>query len=186
MPGAADEQLLQNAVTMEATACRQADTVEVDVAITNDRTGHHVPTDSPLRHLILLVRATDGNTQSLAQRAGPTVPEWGGKGDPEQGYYAGLPGKAFAKILEERWTAVAPSGAYWNPTVIQSDSRLAAMATDTSSYVFEAGADRPIHIEVVLLYRRAFKELMDQKGWEVPDIVMERDSIVVDDDGCAP
>ncbi len=28
-------------------------------------------------------------------------------------------------------------------------------------------------MKVTLLFRRAFKELMDQKGWEVPDIVME-------------
>ena len=30
----------------------------MQVSITNDRTGHHVPTDSPLRHLILLVQAS--------------------------------------------------------------------------------------------------------------------------------
>ena len=58
MPGASDETLLQNAVTMTATARREGDTVVVRVDIINDKTGHHVPTDSPLRHLILLVQVS--------------------------------------------------------------------------------------------------------------------------------
>jgi len=37
-------------------------------------------------------------------------------GDPEQGYYAGLLSKGFAKVLEELWSEVSPMGAYWNPT----------------------------------------------------------------------
>jgi hypothetical protein len=34
-------------------------------------------------------------------------------------------------------------------------------------------------VEVTLLFRRAFKELMDQKGWDVPDIVMEQEAITL-------
>ncbi|UCC65009.1 MAG: carboxypeptidase regulatory-like domain-containing protein, partial [Anaerolineae bacterium] len=91
MPGASDEELLQNAVTMTATAWLEGDAVVVQVDITNDKTGHHVPTDSPLRHLILLVCATDAQGNTLQQLDGPTVPEWGGVGDYARGYYAGLP-----------------------------------------------------------------------------------------------
>ena len=173
-PGAMDEQLLQNAVSMTTTAHLGGSTVVVKVDITNDQTGHHVPTDSPLRHLILLVQTTDANGHPLAQLSGPTVPEWGGLGDPGEGYYAGLPGTAYAKILQELWTEVSPSGAYWNPTRVLSDNRLAAFDTSTSVYSFAAPTKGDIMIEVVLLFRRAFIELMDQKGWEVPDIVMER------------
>ena len=32
-------------------------------------------------------------------------------------------------------------------------------------------------MQVTLLFRRAFKELIDQKGWDVPDIVMEQQTI---------
>jgi hypothetical protein len=179
MPGAMDEELLQNAVTMTATARLEGDTVVVRVDITNDKTGHHVPTDSPLRHLILLVCATDAQGNALRQLDGPTVPEWGGVGDPAQGYYAGLPGKGFAKILEELWTEVSPTGAYWNPTRVLSDNRLAALATDTSTYTFAAPTKGEATVEVALLFRRAFKELMDQKGWDVPDIVMEQKVILL-------
>jgi len=174
MPGASDEELLQNAVTMTATACLEGETVVVEVAITNDNTGHYVPTDSPLRHLILLVQATDAAGEPLAQLEGPTVPEWGGVGDPAAGYYAGLPGRGFARVLEEMWTEVSPTGAYWNPTRVLEDTRLAPFATDVSTYTFAAPDEGEVHIEVTLLFRRAFIELMDQKGWEVPDIVMER------------
>ncbi len=179
MTGAMDEEFLRNAVTMTATARRQEDSIIAQVSITNDQTGHHVPTDSPLRHLILLVQATDEQGQPLPLQNGPTVPEWGGIGEPQKGYYAGLPGKAFAKVLMEWWTELSPSGAYWNPTSVVSDNRIAAFQTDTSTYTFTAPQEGESTIEVTLLFRRAFKELMDQKGWNVPDIVMERSELTV-------
>jgi len=40
----------------------------------------------------------------LLQLEGPTIPQWCGTGDPNQGYYAGLAGTAYAKILEQLWT----------------------------------------------------------------------------------
>lgn len=179
MPGAMDEELLQNAVTLTATASYAGDALTVQVRITNDRTGHHVPTDSPLRHMILLVQATDADGRPLEQLEGPTVPDWGGVGEPEAGYYAGLPGKAFAKVLEELWTGYAPSGAYWNPTRVLSDNRITAFETDTSRYTFAAPDGGAAEVEVTLLFRRAFIELMEQKAWDTPDIVMEQRSMRV-------
>ena len=177
--GAMDEEFLQTALAMTLSARVEEGNLVVQVGITNDNTGHHVPTDSPLRHLILLVEATDTGGTPLTQTDGPNVPEWGGVGDPEQGYYAGLPGKAFAKVLEELWTEVSPSGAYWNPTRIVSDNRIAAFETDTSRYTFTLPSDRQAQVEVTLLFRRAFKELMDQKGWDVSDIIMARQTLHV-------
>ena len=179
MLGAMDESLLQNAVTMTVTAGLEGDEVLVQVDITNDLTGHHVPTDSPLRHLVLLVQATDADGVELTQSSGPVVPDWGGQGDPAQGYYAGLPGKAYAKVLQELWTYTMPSGAYWNQTRVVSDNRLAAYKTDTSTYSFPAPARGEVTVQVSLLFRRAFIEIMDQKGWDVPDIVMEQETLVL-------
>ena len=173
MPGASDQELLQNAVNMDVAACQEGNQLIVEVTLLNDQTGHHVPTDSPLRHLILLVKVTDSDGKLLRQMDGPVIPEWGGVGDPAEGYFAGLPGKIYAKILEEVWTEVVPSGAYWNPTRIVSDNRLAAYGSDTSRYVFLGSQNGAAKIEVTLFYRRAFKELMDQKSWDVQDIVME-------------
>jgi hypothetical protein len=179
MPGAADEELLRNAVNMDVKADLYGGRLIVTVTITNDRTGHHVPTDSPLRHLILVVRVTDSQGHLLRQSDGPVIPQWCGAGDPNEGYYSGLPGKAFAKVLEELWTDVSPTGAYWNPTRLLSDNRIAAFAADSSTYTFLADADDTATVDVVLLFRRAFIDLAAQKDWEVPDIVMESKVISV-------
>jgi hypothetical protein len=180
MPGALDEELLQNALTMEVDAKRAGDKIVVQVDITNDNTGHHIPTDSPLRQLILLITATSEDGKTLVQIDGPTLPEWTGIGDASLGYFAGLPGEAYAKILEELWTEVSPSGAYWNPTRIVSDNRIAAFETASSTYTFSAPDSGDAHIEVTLFFRRAFIELMDWKGWDVPDIVIASQTINID------
>jgi len=182
MPGASSADLLQAAVSMDASATRSGDGLAVSVTLVNDQTGHHVPTDSPLRQMILLVQTQGPGGITLSQMTGPTIPEYGGLGDPDQGYYAGLPGVIYAKLLMELWTEISPTGAYWNPTQIVSDNRLAAFEKDTNTFTFDASgipeADE-ITVTVSLLYRRAFKELMDQKGWDVSDIVMEYERLQV-------
>jgi hypothetical protein len=120
----------------------------------------------------LVVQATDEQGHHLNQMDGPTVPVWGGN-------YAGQPGQGYAKILEELWTEISPSGAYWNPTRILSDNRIAAFATDTGQYAFIAPEQGSATIEVKLIFRRAFQELMDQKGWNMPDILMETQVITI-------
>ena len=70
MPGVNDLELMQNAVTMETKAEIVDGELKVDVAITNDNTGHHVPTGSPYRHMILLVTVED------SEWAGNTPQNW--------------------------------------------------------------------------------------------------------------
>ncbi|MEW5938335.1 MAG: carboxypeptidase regulatory-like domain-containing protein [Chloroflexota bacterium] len=183
MPGASSPDLLRAAVTMNVSASRSVDALTVTVTIVNDQAGHHVPTDSPLRQMILLVSATDGEGQALSLREGPIIPDYGGVGDPNDGYYAGLPGKIYAKILMELWTEIAPTGAYWNPTRLIGDNRLAAFESDTSVYVFQTSQTSQVsetcEVSVKLIFRRAFKSLMDQKGWDVPDILMEEEKLTI-------
>jgi hypothetical protein len=129
--------------------------------------------------MILLVQAYDANGLQLTLEDGAIIPDYGGIGKPEEGYYAGLPGKIYAKILTELWTEVSPSGAYWNPVRIASDNRLSAMEADTSTFSFASPAGVNFSVSVKLLYRRAFIELMDQKGWDVPDILMVEKQITL-------
>jgi mono/diheme cytochrome c family protein len=171
MPGASDEALLRSALTMIVDIDRGDGQLDVEVTLRNDNTGHHVPTDSPLRHVILLVTVTDDSGEPLELQAGPTLPDWCGVGDPADGYYAGLPGTAYAKVLEELWTEVSPTGSYWNPTRVLSDNRIAAHDADTTNYSFRSPTGRA-EVEVRLIFRRAFIEFADQKGWELTDIVM--------------
>lgn len=167
MPGAADETLLQNTAEVALSAAQKGDRVVVTVEVTNALAGHHIPTDSPLRQIFLVVTATDAQGNTLALVDGPVLPDWAGD-------LQGAPGVYYAKILQEVWTEVSPSGAYWNPTRILEDTRLAAFETSTSVYAFDApSAADTITIDVRLVFRRAFYELMQQKGWDTPDILME-------------
>lgn len=169
-------ELLQNALTMEASAAAGGAEITVDVTLFNDRTGHHIPTDSPLRHMILLVEARDNAGNMLALQQGSTLPDWCGVGEFQDGYYAAMPGKAFAKVLKEMWTDVVPAVSYWRHTTVHSDNRLAALASDHSRYIFQSPGG-PVEVTVTLIYRRAFIELMAQKKWNSPDIVMAQKKI---------
>jgi hypothetical protein len=172
MLGAVDETLLQNSVTMVSSAQRNSDQIEVQVSITNDQTGHHVPTDVPIRSMMLVVEALDANGEPLELLQGPMNPAYSGD-------YGGLPGRTFAKVLRDEWTGEFPTGAYWRPVSVVDDTRLAALATDTTNYVFHAPAGVEITVNVRLIFRRAFYELMQQKGWNDPDILMEHQTIQV-------
>ncbi|MBN1966712.1 MAG: hypothetical protein JW910_18815, partial [Anaerolineae bacterium] len=171
MPGALDTDLLASTATVEVQAARAADGLRVTVSVTNTGAGHHIPTDNPLRNMILLVQAADANGNPLALVDGPVIPAWGGEGDPGAGYYAGQPGVLYAKVLADFYTGETPTFAYWRQTVIVSDNRIPALATDTSTYAFtlpdEAGA---VTVAASLWLRRAFIELMAIKGWDVPDM----------------
>jgi len=179
MPGARDLDLLENSVSLTLEATQLPEGVRVRTKVVNDLTGHHVPTDSPLRHLILVVRAYGNEASELSLKKGPVLPEWCGSGDPADGCYAGLPGKVFVKLLEEKWTGISPTAAYWNPTRVVMDTRLGAFESDVGEFLFIAPDSGDIRIEAVLIYRRAYKKLMDLKGWKEPDIVMESATVSI-------
>jgi len=103
----------------------------------------------------------------------------GSAGDPGRKYLGGLPGKTYAKLLQELWTNVFPTASYWRHTTLVSHNRLAAFERDTSSYSFLPEGAGEITVTVTLLYRRAFIQLMDPKKWMVPDIVMARNVLVL-------
>lgn len=162
--GTTDE-YVQNAGTVRLVARRDGARLRVAVAVTNDRTGHDLPGGQNIRHAILLVTATDAAGASLTFVAdgSSTVPEYGGAGDPAAGYWAGLPGKGFAKIFGND---SATNVFFTEATRIDEDTRIPAGATDWSDYVFELGDGAgPVRVEARLVYRRAFRALADEKGW---------------------
>ncbi len=120
----------------------------------------------------MVVTATDEQGNKLSLETGPVLPDWAGD-------LAGQPGVYFAKVLEQLWTEVSPTGAYWTQTRLIEDTRLPARETDLSTYVFVLPESREITVEVQLIFRRAFYELIQQKGWDVPDILMEHTTLVL-------
>jgi hypothetical protein len=117
--------------------------------------------------MILTVSAVDGQGQGLSQQAGPIVPSWGGP-------QAGLPGKAFAKVLRDVQTGESPVVSYWKQALILSDNRIPAMGSDTSVYAYAAPAvGSSVTITAELCFRRTFQAVMDARGWNSSDIMME-------------
>ncbi len=173
MAGVRDEAFLRSSVTMTATAIQGTDGVLVEIALSNTGAGHHVPSDSPLRNMILLVNASDAGGEPLTYTGREVVPDWGGVGQSANDY-AGRPGKGFAKVIED-WDGTAPAPAWRNGAQIRSDNRIPARATDRSSYTFalpSSGASGPIRVQVRLIFRRVFKPWADAKGWDLPDLTM--------------
>jgi hypothetical protein len=171
--GATSIELLQNTITMEVTAEQAQDCINVTVTITNTGAGHHVPTDFPGRHMILVVTATGEGGLPLSQRDGLTVPDWGGD-------EAGLPGTAFAKVLRDIETGEEPVVNYWKQTLITSDNRIPAFAANTSQYTFALpDSAGEVQVSARLIFRRVFQSLADQKDWDIPDLLMEEQTVLL-------
>lgn len=166
MSGGYDEELLQNALLLSASVRMVAGRLWVTVDVTNDQTGHDVPTDSPLRHVILVVEATDATGEKLVRRSGKRLPAWAGDFEGESGHI-------FAKILRDDWTGEMPTGAIWRPITVESDTRLPAMSTRRSNFSFTPPANAASTIRVRLIYRRAWPDLSQWKNWDDPDVLME-------------
>ncbi len=173
MPGAADEKLLQNSVSLVSSAHRVGGQLQVQVSVTNDQTGHDIPTDSPNRSMILVIEVVDAQGKTVNLLQGPVNPAWSGN-------YSGTPGKTFAKVLRDDWTGETPTAAYWRPVTVVEDGRLAPLATDATQYTFDLPAGVTAQVNVKLFFRRTFQEIAQQKGFTDPDILMETVNIPVE------
>jgi hypothetical protein len=140
-----------------------------------------------MRNMILLVGVRDENGHVPDMLQGGTVPVWGGVGAPEEGNYAGLPGKGFAKVLrdailypdrQQRHFAYQYPAPHWRPTVIESDSRIPADGVDESRYRFQLSESLswPVTVTVRLIYRRSYKQWMDAKNLQIPDMEIARET----------
>jgi hypothetical protein len=118
-----------------------------------------------VRNMILLIearRSSDG--LPLYYASDQVVHNLGGVGDPAQGFYAGLPGKLYAKLIEDI-DGNAPTF-YTEAAAIVFDNRISALQTDTTEYNFIVpGSGGEVIVEARLIYRRAFRALVDTKQW---------------------
>jgi len=170
--GVTSQSLLQNTLELGVAAEAVNGRLEATVTVTNSGAGHHVPTDHPGRHLLLVVSAVDAGGQPLTQTIGPTVPDWGGS-------FAGLPGVGFAKVLRDVATADAPVISYWKQALIESDNRIAALGTDVSTYTFQLSGTAAT-VSVRIYFRRLYEPIADRYGWDLGEVVMEERVVSVD------
>lgn len=172
MPGASDPEFLRSAVDLQATAETVDSTIRLNVDVTNRGAGHHLPTGSPLRQVILVVEPLSQSGETLPLLQGPLLPDW-------MLDLAGQPGRSFVKILRDEVTGEAPTWAQWRNVTVESDSRIPALETATTSFRFVAPADGA-EIRVRLLYRRTPLQLQQWKGWSDEDILLSEISLTVD------
>ncbi|MCC7382256.1 MAG: hypothetical protein IT384_10525 [Deltaproteobacteria bacterium] len=155
---------LDNAVTLSLAAALAGGSLAVDVTVTNDLTGHHVPTGVTIRNVILVVEAVGPDGAPLEATGDQTVHDLGGVGDPAQGYYAGLPGKLYAKVNHDA-SGAGPTF-FTDAAGITFDTRIPALTADATHYTFqppEAGGE--VSVRARLIYRRSWRALVDAKGW---------------------
>jgi hypothetical protein len=156
---------LESAVEMTLDAERTPDRIEATVVIRNTGTGHHVPTGVTIRNMILLVEAwSEPDGEALPYVGTQTIHDLGGIGDPAQGYYAGLPGKFFAKVNHD---AHGQGPVFFtDATGILFDNRIPPLAADTTRYAFAVPpGSGALHVRGRLIYRRSFRLLTDRKQW---------------------
>jgi len=166
MRGPGDKEFMREAAKLDLSARIDGNVLTVRATVTNANAGHSLPTDQPGRNILLLVEAKDASGATLALRKGPLLPAWAGD-------LRDLPGRGFARILEESWTGISPTVAYWNPTIAREDTRLRALATDSSEYEFSS-RHGPARVSARLIYRRMFRDVATVKGWQDVDLVMRQ------------
>lgn len=155
---------LEKALTSTASIEVSQDELRITVSLTNTGAGHHVPTGVSIRNMVLLVEATTADGASLAFTGDQVLAAEAGVGDPANGYFAGLAGKLYAKSSAG---ADGTAPVFFTDAVrVASDTRLPALVTDTTEYRF----GRPMNaaevtVRVRVIYRRAWRALVDAKGW---------------------
>lgn len=156
---------LQAAVEIVVDAVRDGGQVHAKVDVSNVGAGHDFPTGVTVRNAMLIVRARTTSGDQLPPLAGTSlIPDWGGVGD-DPNDYGGTPGRGYAKILrshDDRERVL-----FIDAVELVSNTRIPAMETDSSEYFFDLSGfeGEEIHVTAKIIYRRAWKDLAETKGW---------------------
>ena len=162
-------QYLENAINMGLNVVDNGSSLAVQVDLTNFGAGHKVPTGVSPRNMVLIVEAWDNATGTfLAHDGSQTVDQYGGIATfPWERYfgeYQGTAGKMYAKVALDENGLKAPI--FTEAESLLYDTRIAPLATDTTNYTFTVpGGTSDLRVRARLIYRRAFKDIVDAKGW---------------------
>ena len=161
---------LAAAIDLEMSTLQVGPDLFVTAEVTNDA-GHDFPAGVSIRNAILVIDASvDG--QPLTQVGGPVVPFYGsadGGNGPDD--LAGLPGEGYARVLEGRINGQGPvvrPVLFIDAEGVWEDTSIPAGVTDTTQYRFDVtglDAGTVVDVSARLLYRRAWRYLVETKGW---------------------
>lgn len=182
--GVHDPELLANALSLDVTTEIQDGTLVVRTTVENTGTGHRVPGSAPISNVILKIDVVDANDEPLTFTGGDTalLPPLAGAGNPTTGVkdaqdWAGMPGKMYAKVYQ---SALIPQlgrkmvgvGGFAADTIL-FDTTLAPLASDQMEFAFALPAAGTVTVKAKLVFRNAFKPLVDAKGWTLEDLPMQ-------------
>ena len=129
MPGSRSLEQLNRAVKAKLSADRVGDTVRVTVEMSNAGAGHHVPTGSPLRQLLLDLQL-DSNQQRFT----------------EHRIYARTVADASGKPIEQE------AAAFLKAARVITDTRLAPDEVRREVFTFKVPAGQPAQVKATLSY----------------------------------
>jgi hypothetical protein len=139
---------------------------EVEVRATN--VGHRVPTGFIDRNLCLVLEALTADGKHVKPHDGFLLPEVAGVGDPARNNWSGLPGRYYARQLEDlKGRRPVP---FWRPNREHADTRLIPERPDRTTWNFPAGAVAQVRVRLV--QRRFLKVVADEKGWPDNEITV--------------
>ena len=130
MPGSHSVRQLNKALTARLTASRDGRSIAVEVKIKNEGAGHFLPTGSPMRQVILGVRATSG---------GVTI-------GTETRIYTRVLADAAGKTIEKEYVA------FLKAAKVVSDTRLAPDETRTETFSFKVPSGQSARIDAAFYY----------------------------------
>jgi len=169
--GGHNAEMVKKAATMKAEVSSEADALAVNVDVTNSGAGHTFPGAAPLRNVILVVSVTDASGKPLAHTGSKKelLPPLAGMGKSPHDF-GGHAGAMFARPFATK-SGKAPTGGF-NADHILFDSRIYPGQTAHRVFHFAKPASGHARVRVRLIYRWAFKPLVDKKGWKMNDIVI--------------
>ncbi len=170
-----DESFLRSSVEIDVDARREKECVRATITVRPKNVGHCLPTGSPDRHLVLVVRATDAAGAELRQTSGLTIGSEGGVGSLAAGNLSGQPGTIFGKLL--RGPAGESPAPFWRAVAVEKDSRLRPDEPAELQFTFDRSSDGPVRLSVSLIYRRFYKLTAAEKGWPDSDVTLAERSI---------
>ncbi|HEX6851277.1 MAG TPA: cytochrome c family protein [Candidatus Polarisedimenticolaceae bacterium] len=130
MPGSHSIEQLNKALKAWMTVKRDGNTLRVNVRLSNDGAGHYLPTGSPMRQIVLEVRAAPFGIDSMRQ---------------ERKLTRALKDASGAPIQQEHV-------AFLKAASVASDTRLAPDETRTETFAFEVPKDTKTRVETRLYY----------------------------------
>jgi len=162
--GVTNAAFMSAAIALELEVDSSGGILTVVATVANTGAGHHYPTDHPGRHLLLEIAAVGRDGRELELTDGPTIPSWGGD-------LAGRPGTGYARVLEDAASGEWPVVSYWKQALVRSDTRLAALASDRTSYRFvDPGGE--LTVTARLQFRRLFAPLATRYGWDLGELLL--------------